>query len=238
MSDRKSEPYIPDVVPEADREYFETDPRYGNRVGWGETPAVLVVDMTRAFTEEAPDGGDSVIGANERVLAAAREAGLPVAYTRPYPPGTFPDGYPVVTKAAPASARGPEPDASHDDYEAWRAKLTEIPAALEPREEEPVLEKARASAFFDTHLANVLRYEGVDTLVVTGMVTSGCVRSTVVDSHSSNFRTIVPEECVADPSGISHEIALFEMDMKYADVTPVEEVLGKIEGYGDRTAQA
>lgn len=228
MTDSESERYVPDIVPEADREFYENDPRYGHRVGWGETPAVLVVDMTFAFTENAPSGGERVITANEQLLGAAREAGVPVFYAKPSPPGTYPEGYPVVTKAAPASSRGPDLDGSDDNYETWRTKLVEMPSTLEPQEGEPVVEKGRASAFFDTHLSNMLHYEDVDTLVVAGMTTSVCVRATVVDSHSSNFRTIVPEECVADPAEISHEVGLFDMDTKFADVTPLAEVIERL----------
>lgn len=223
-----SELYVPDVVPEADREFYESQRRYGNRVGWGDQPVVLIVDMTLAFTEEADDGA-ACIAANERLLEAAREAEVPVYYTTPSPAGSGPEGYPVTTKASPASCRGPPKGG--EGRPAWLDKLDRIAPELEPREDEQVIQKERASAFFDTHLGNMLRYESCDTLVVAGMTTSGCIRSTVVDSHSSNFRTIVPEECVADPSGISHEVGLFDMDVKYADVTPLEAVIEKLEKY-------
>jgi nicotinamidase-related amidase len=223
-----SDLYVPDVVPEADREFYESQRRYGNRVGWGDQPVVLVVDMTLAFTEETDDGA-ACIEANERLLEAARGAEVPVYYATPSPAGSGPEGYPVTTKASPASSRGPEKGG--DGRPAWLDKLDRIAPELEPREDEQVIQKERASAFFDTHLGNMLRYEGCDTLVVAGMTTSGCIRSTVVDSHSSNFRTIVPEECVADPSGISHEVGLFDMDVKYADVTPLEDVIEKLRSY-------
>lgn len=224
--------YVPDVVPEDDRAYYENRRRYGNRVGWGERPAVLVVDMTHAFTDEAPDVGEPCIEANERLLAAARDAGVPVYHTTPNPAGTYPDGYPVTTKASPASDRGPERTGDGDRGE-WVAKLDQIVEPLEPREDEVVIQKPRSSAFFDTHLANLLHGRGIDTLVVAGMTTSGCIRATAVDSHSSNFRTIVPEECVADPATISHEVGLFDLDVKYADVTPLSAVVERLAEYGD-----
>ncbi|MEF8851010.1 MAG: isochorismatase family protein [Haloarculaceae archaeon] len=229
-TDSESEMYVPDVVPAEDSAYYENEGRYGNRVGWGETPAVLVVDMTLAFTGEAPDVSGPCIDATERLLSTARDADAPVVYAKPNPAGTYPDGYPVTTKASPASSRGPDPSDldDHEGREEWLSNLDRVVPALEPREEDPVVRKSRASAFFDTHLANLLRYDGVDTLVVAGMTTSGCIRATVADSHSSNFRTIVPQECVADPSGISHEVGLFDMDMKYADVTPLSAVLEKL----------
>lgn len=211
--------YVPDVVPESDLQYFDDgDPR---TIGWGDTPAVLVVDMTRAFTEERPDVTRPCIGATATLLESARAGDVPVLYTHPCKPGTFPEDYQQPT------IRGGE-DTDGDRSE-WLAKLTDITAELVPQEGDIVLEKPRASAFFDTHLSSYLHYYGVDTLVVTGMSTSGCVRATVVDGHSSNFRVIVPQECVADRSVISHEIALFDMDMKYADVTPLSQCVENLE---------
>ena len=223
-----SELYVPDVVPDEDRAYYENEERYGNRVGWGEEPAVLVVDMTCAFTGEVPAVGDPCIEANERLITAAREAGVPVFYAKPNPAGTYPEGYPKTTKASPTSTRGPADVEPTGDHSAWREDLDRIEPALDPREDEAVVTKSRASAFFDTHLGSLLRYHGVDTLVVGGMTTSCCIRATVVDSHSSNFRTIVPEECVADPSKISHEVGLFDMDTKFADVTPLSDVVDEL----------
>ena len=104
----------------------------------------------------------------------------------------------------------------------------EIHEDLAPEPDDVVIQKPRASAFFDTHLANLLHHEGVDTLVVAGTNTGGCVRATVVDSHSSNFRTVVPPECVAGASTVVHEVTLFDLDMRYADVTPLDDVLDRI----------
>jgi nicotinamidase-related amidase len=80
----------------------------------------------------------------------------------------------------------------------------------------------------------LLHNRGIDTVVVTGMTTSGCVRATVVDGHSSNFRIIIPIECVADRSIFANEASLFDMDMKYADVTPLEEVVSKLKKIGQK----
>jgi len=96
-----------------------------------------------------------------------------------------------------------------------------------------VIEKPKPSAFFDTHFGNILRDLDVDTLVVAGVSTSGGVRATVLDAISSNFRVVVPQECVADRATVPHEVALFDMDMKFADVTPVEEVIETIESRFD-----
>ena len=234
MTDDDTEQYVPDVIPEADREYFAEAGRYGGRVGWGDRPAVLVVDMTLAFTEERPERGRRCVGATEQLLTGAREAGVPVFHAKPT--ADLPAGYPRTTKCSPASSRGPDRERGPDHGE-WLSKLETIAPALEPAADEPVVRKPRASAFFDTHLSTMLHHYDVDTLVVAGMTTGGCIRSTVVDSHSSNFRTIVPPECVADPVTISHEVALFEMDAKYADVTPLPAVLDRLSEYRERPLQ-
>lgn len=211
--------YVPDRIPDEDLSYFEKG-GHGTRIGWGESPAVLVVDMTEEFTSSdysagRSDTGERAVSANERLLEAAREANLPVAYTRPW------DGMPATYRGTTKSVR--DESAAEE-----RAEANVVREELAPEEGDIEIEKPRASAFFDTHLDNMLHYYGVDTLIVTGMTTSGCVRASVVDSHSSNFRTIVPIEAVADRSVISHEINLFDIDMKYADVTPLDEVVERI----------
>lgn len=107
---------------------------------------------------------------------------------------------------------------------------------LAPLEHEVVIEKAMPSAFFGTHLASFLTYERVDTIVLTGMVTSGCVRATALDGFSYNYRVIIPQECVADRGQTSHKVALFELHMKYADVLPVGEVVAHLEAVASARA--
>ncbi|MEM4274090.1 MAG: isochorismatase family protein [Candidatus Caldarchaeum sp.] len=216
--------YIPDVIPEEDamifKKYHGSAPR---RVGFGRRPAVLVVDMTNAFVLDDYPTGFSKTGipcakAIKRLLHHAREAGIPVIYTR------------GVTFAHP------EEDALRG---MWMCKASVMPREmfeeankiyheLSPERGDIVIEKAKPSAFFGTQLVSILNYLNVDTLIVTGMVTSGCVRATVVDAFSYNYRVIVPEECVADRSQISHKVNLFDVDMKYADVMGLDEVLSTI----------
>ena len=93
------------------------------------------------------------------------------------------------------------------------------------RKRDIIVNKRMASAFFETHLASLLVWHKVDTVIVTGGSTSGCVRATVVDSLSSGYRTIVPEECVADKHESPHFANLYDMALKYADVLPVAEVI-------------
>lgn len=111
-------------------------------------------------------------------------------------------------------------------------------AALDPRlklaPSDIVMHKRMASAFFETNLASLLTFHGVDTLIVTGGSTSGCVRATAVDSLSRGYRTIVPEECVADKHESPHFANLYDMAVKYADVLPVTEVMTSLDRIGNR----
>jgi nicotinamidase-related amidase len=96
----------------------------------------------------------------------------------------------------------------------------------------------KPSVFFGTQLESMLTYDGVDTLVVTGMTTSGCVRATVVDAFSYNYRVLIPQECVADRSQISHEISLFDMNMKYTDVTTLEETVELLQEHNGQSGES
>lgn len=213
MPNRLSEAYVPDIVPEEDRAYYEQG-GHGARIGWGTMPALLLVDLTEEFIGERSDVGKKAVDAAEQVLTAARNVDIPVVYTRP--DKAMPEGYRGTTK--PKHSDAPSREGSNQIHD-----------RLKPRPNEYVLDKPRASAFFDTHLSNMLHEWDVDTLIVCGISTCGCVRATVVDAHSSNFNVIVPQEATADRSQISHKISLFDIDMKYGDVTPTEEVIEKLE---------
>lgn len=212
VSDRFDDAYVPDVVPGSDLEYFDRG-GHGTRGGWGDSPGVLVVDETEEFTGERSEEGDRAVEVTARVLEAARAADVPIVYTKP-------------DRELARASRGTTKEKAEDAH--GREGRNVIDERLERREDEYVLEKPRASAFFDTHLAAMYRAWGVDTLVVTGITTSGCVRASVVDAHSNNFDTVIVEEGVADRSVISHQVSLFDMDMKYADVTPVDEVVERL----------
>ncbi|MWV38502.1 isochorismatase family protein [Natrialba sp. INN-245] len=209
--------YVPEFVSDSDREAFVKG-QYGERIGWGRSPAVIVVDITNQFTQDEYALGssattESLLDANERLLNAARQAELPIFYTR------GPSDEEIAHVAMELRKGG-------EAYEVGDAN--EICEDLEPRDDEIVIEKTKPSAFFDTHLAGMLTHHDIDTAIVTGVSTSGCVRATVVDASSHNFRTIVPAECVADRATTSHEMALFEMQMKYADILPTDEVVGEV----------
>lgn len=225
----RDERYIPETVPASDVKYLDQQSQYGNRIGWGDNPALLVVDMTVAFIEDCRTGND-LVESTRRLLDTARSSDIPVFYTVPGDT-SYPRDYPVTIKAA-RKGDADTSDGMSEERREWLETLDRIPSTLEPREDELVIEKPRASAFFDTHLANHLHHYDIDTLVVAGMTTSGCVRSTVVDGHSSNFRMIVPSECVGESLEISHEISLFDIDSRYGDVTSLEETVEQFESFG------
>lgn len=218
----KENHYVPEYVSETDLEYFAksgTD----KKKGWGDNAALLIVDMTNAFTDGAymtgrSDTGQAAVEANEKLIAAARDVGVPVFYTTPISDGELPDEY-----------RARDGDEMSEERRAIYSETgNAIAEPIAPEEDDVVIEKPAPSSFFDTHLSHLLHDLGIDTVIVTGMTTSGCVRATVVDGRSSNFNIVVPIECVADRSLSSHELSLFDMDMKYADVEPLEEVVSKL----------
>jgi maleamate amidohydrolase len=193
---------------------------WGGRVGFGERPALVVVDMYRAFVDpdypfssaDAPATAEAIA----ELLRDFRAAGLPVFHTRGRPEPTPAARGRWKVKATTADPRMRSADA----YAFW--------PAVAPVDGEHVFEKTYPSAFFGTTLASQLVYHRVDTLVVTGTVTSGCVRGTCLDAFNLSYRVIVPEECVCDRGTVSHKVALFEIHMKYGDVVPVAEVREEI----------
>ena len=193
--------------------------KLGERVGYGERPAVIVVDLQIGFTapEISPVAGElgQVIGATNRILEAARAAAAPAYFT-------------VI---------GYDPDCP-DDAGLWPRKgpylrtlalgsdLVKLDPRLDRRAGDLVLVKKYASAFFGTHLATMLAAKKIDTVVVTGCTTSGCVRATIVDALGHGFRPIVPLEAVGDRATEPHVASVFDIDAKYGDVVALEEVLG------------
>jgi nicotinamidase-related amidase len=178
---------------------------------------VVVVDMSRAFTDPntrvGAEAGDTV-AAIARILAAARKRDVPVFFTTMAFASDGRDGGTWVKKV-PALL-----DLHTDDPAAM-----EIDPRIAPADGEIVFNKKVASAFFGTPLVSQLASRGVDTVILTGCSTSGCIRATAVDAVSYGFRVIVPEECVADRADAPHRANLFDIDSKYGDVVGVDEVL-------------
>ena len=195
---------------------------FSGRVGWGERPALVVVDLVRAYTE--PDGPFALpepgpaVAATARLVDAARAGGRPVVWTVVrYSPGLADGG--LFVRKVPALA------AFAEDGDGGWGEL-----ALAPATAEPVVVKQYASAFFGTSLAATLHAAGVDTVVVTGVSTSGCVRATATDALGHGFHPQVVHQACADRSRELHEQNLRDLDAKYADVVDLAEALTHLGG--------
>jgi nicotinamidase-related amidase len=196
---------------------------FGGVARRGPAPALLVVDFSRGFTDPAaPTGADmtAAVLATARLIATAHGVGAPVIFT------TIAYGSPHEGHAWLRKSPG---------LVAFRVgtPAVEIDPRLPRTPQDALVVKQGASAFFGTGLAALLAGCGVDTLVVCGATTSGCVRASVVDAVQSGYDVLVPRECVADRAPGPHEASLFDMQAKYADVIPVEEAAHYL---ADRTA--
>jgi maleamate amidohydrolase len=198
---------------------------FGERIRRGTRPAILVVDFTRGFTEaQYPTGADLTepVLATRRLLDAARRGGLLVVFTRVEYAAQGRDGGAWLEKAPGLGVlREGTP-------------LVELDPRLPREPDDIVLVKKGASAFFGTNLAAVLATAGVDTVIVCGATTSGCVRASAVDSVQSGFPTLVVRDCVGDRAAGPHHANLFDIDAKYGDVIDLEDALG----YLDRISAA
>jgi maleamate amidohydrolase len=203
---------------EARRIYAEA--RLGESVTMGSRPAVLVVDFSCGFTDpECALGSDlsAEVDATRRLLDAAREKELPVIFTTIGFEQSLKDGGLWLQKVP-----------SLGDLQLGGGWV-EIDPRLGRRPEETVIVKKGASAFFGTNLAAVLVTQGIDSVILCGATTSGCVRATAIDLLQYGFPTLVPRECVGDRAQAPHEANLFDIQAKYADVVPLEEALAYVE---------
>jgi nicotinamidase-related amidase len=197
--------------------------KFGNRIGFGTKAALLNIDTTFMFVDPA----FSMTRAEDPALKVAlveitalfRRLDLPIYYSR-------------------------RDDRSHPTYRGiWNLKLgtaddfqyakdpraDQWPSEYGPRPQDRIVFKNKPSCFMETPLESFLRYDGVDTIVVVGISTSGCVRSAVTDAFSHNFRVIVVSDAVGDRSASAHRANLFDMDMKYADVETLAYVTQEVE---------
>ena len=213
-----------DVVPAEDIRRYEAA-GFGRPTGFGERPALLIIDVQyrTVGTERRPywealnefktscgDVGWEAVDHIAPLLAEFRAAGHPVLY--PY----------VAPKMAYDAGRLGQKNPAIMNI---AGRGYDFVDEIRPVEGDILLPKKHPSAFFGTPLASYLIDLKIDTLVVTGCSTSGCVRGTVVDGFAYNFRVTVPEECVFDRSQTAHAVNLFDMAYKYADVRPVSEIL-------------
>jgi len=184
---------------------------WDTRIGFGSKPALLLVDFMQGYTiEGAPLYAPGVVSAVDHareVLVAAREAGMLLVHTNiRYDPTGFVDGGIWVKKAPVMKAM-----VEGHPHAAFCDEVSPLPGEL-------VISKQYPSAFFGTTLASTLHAQGIDTLVLTGCSTSGCIRATAVDGVQHGFRVMVIREAVGDRHVGPHEANLFDIDSKYGDV--------------------
>jgi nicotinamidase-related amidase len=203
-------------------EYYAARGIFHDLFGFGQSPAIVVVDFAYGWTDDAYAGGsralDGPVQETARLLASARPRGIPVIFTTsPYRPGTGDQPF----KSAADRSQG---------HRAWDERACRIDQRVAPRAEDLVIHKENASAFFGTHLAPYLIQHGIDTLLITGCSTSACILGTAIDAKSYRFRPAIVRECVGDRSPWSHVWTLFEVQARFADVVSVEEALAYVEG--------
>ena len=195
---------------------------YGGQLGFGRKPVLILIDLVLAYFDRDCDlwaDCEDALASAIRLRDGARAAGVPVIYTNVvYHPKAL-DGGRFFQKALPLRhfLRG--------------SKWGEWAPGIEPGEDELVVSKQYASVFFGTSLASTLTSWGVDTVILTGVSTSGCVRASCVDANSHGFIPIIPREAVGDRHPAPHEANLFDMNAKYGDVVSEEETLAYLKGF-------
>ena len=208
-----------DALTEQDRKVVELRPPRP-LTGFGERSALLVVDMNRgAVGEDRPiaEQLDRYPGAcgnfawdairhMQRLIPAARGAGIPVIYSR------------HIFRATHDLPRAKDPSYSYSEL----SPLSELQPEVAPQPGDLLIEKQRASLFFQTGLIYMLLNKKVDTLLITGNTTSGCIRATAIDGLGYEFKVAVIEECVFDRIEMSHKASLFDLQFKYCDVISVD----------------
>jgi maleamate amidohydrolase len=211
---------------------------YGARTGFGKRPAVIVVDVNYAFTGDRDlpivesiktwrnscgSFGWAAIPPTQRLLAAARRQHIPVFFSTGVdsrPDGFDRGGWSFKSKRSQEDLPNARPIA---------VRGNDIVREIAPQPHEFVIEKQKPSPLHGTPLLGYLIDLGIDTLIVTGTTTSGCVRACVVDAFSQNFKITVVEECTFDRFESSHAVSLFDMNAKYCDVLPLDEVTAYID---------
>ena len=192
---------------------------FGNHVGLGQSPALLIVDFQVGFADPDVFGGGNMkeaIDATVPLLSEMRTLGLPVAYTR----AVFADD---GADAGVFGMKVPGLKRLTDE-----AEISQVVPELEPVPGEYVVRKTGPSAFFGTSLSTWLNAKGVDSLLVTGATTSGCVRASVIDAISYSYRTTVVSDCCGDRALEPHEANLFDMGQKYADLLTAQEAISAV----------
>ena len=224
-------PIWDNVVPESEREIYQKA-GFGKAPNWHGKPALVIIDALWSFIGHHPvevleaineyptacgKPGLDALGKIAQALNFFRSRGLPVIYV--CADGKLRDVY-----GATVRSRTPVAPAASDAFD--------IPDQIAPTNQEPVVYKTKASAFFRTPLDILLRNLGVRVVLIAGSTTSGCIRASAVDCHSHGFETILLEDAIWDRSQFSHAVSLFELSMKYASVATVESACREIGALG------
>ena len=199
--------------------YYKERGIFQGRFGFGQNPALVIIDMAYGWTDPAYAGGsarlDGAVAAIRQLLPAARAKSVPVVYTTsPY------SDKPQLKSAADYSP----------GFRPWDRHACDIDERLRPLPEEIVFVKEHASAFAGTPLVGHLIAHSVDTLLITGCSTSACVRATATDAKSHQLRPSIVREAVQDRSDIAHEWTLFDIQARFADVVDLAEALAYLGG--------
>ena len=229
MSSKKEERpfYLPKIDVEKDIRIFGMSPTKRN-LEFGKNIAILIIDMSPIFVEGIlfPEADKEVgwraVKAIKQLLDEARPLNLPVIYTT---------GYVFKTDSERGAWIYRFTDEQREMVSSFdNESLHEIVEEIAPQDNEAIIRKAKPSGFFGTQLLSILNHDHIDTLIITGMATGGCVRATVIDAFSFNYKVIVPIECVADSRPASHEVNLHDIDSMYGDVRPLSEVIAALKG--------
>jgi len=214
---------------QSDEEFFKQR-GFGLRIGFGERPALIVIDMLKAFTNPDMMLGanlDKEIAATKPLLKAAHDRKIPVIFsTVIYEDADLKDaGIWALKQKGVVTLKKGTPGVEVDDR-------------LEFGKTDTLLVKKYASCFFGTDLVSRLMAHNVDTLIITGCTTSGCVRATAVDACQTGFRPVVVREAVGDRSAAAHEQSLFDLNAKYADVVGLDEALQYLQNIGHNKSKS
>lgn len=220
-----------EIFTDTDRQLLKKA-RMAQKQDFGSKPALLIIDVTTEFigstrkpvlksAEEYPtscgEAGWAAVPNIQKLLEIFRAKGMPVIYTI---------GDVSARQFTVGAVKEAIPKTSYD------LKANEIADSIAPKPTELVIPKTRASGFFGTPLLSCLQSMGIDSLLITGCTTSGCVRASVTDAFSYGYRCFVVEECVFDRFELSHLVNLFDMNAKYADVVTLDEVIKYTNGPG------
>ncbi|MBM3832004.1 MAG: isochorismatase family protein [Verrucomicrobia bacterium] len=197
--------------------YYKERGIFQEKFGFGESLALIVIDMAYGWTDPAYAGGssrlDGAITAIQQLLPLARAKGIPVIYT------TSPFPQTQIKSAADFSPR----------FRQWDQRACEIDERVKPLPGEYIIYKEHASAFAGTALVGYLLGRRIDTLLITGCSTSACVRATATDAKSSQMKPIVIREAVQDRCEVLHEFTLFDLQARFADVVDLEQAKLKLQ---------